>query len=316
MIPYTDLTALSDNAYKLAKLVEGGHYTNIFYYEFHEEVNPDGIYNCLEGLEEFQNRSTGTSEIFFHEGYVDEQPAVIHVALKVGDEWFIAKECGSNFYLGFGPRGILKLRDACVSRGVMGFALDERLDDWIENKFGQPRIQQEDRKNQDAGEFKVICRKLAHLTVDMQGQPQEYQGLNEENIRARMKTSFNVSFEGRVFAEAKSCKGRTDIFIQTTDKLNEHIFELKVWDGIKTLKDAIEQLQGYLAYHNNHCGIVMFSYKKSFTSVLNEVDKYLKEKYSEVDRKNENEFDFLMVHDKDEQKKVAVHLVLINLRCN
>lgn len=317
MTLFTDLSIISNNAYKLADLIEGGHYNNIFYYEFHEEVSPDGIHNCLSGLKAFQERASDSYKIFFSYGYVDELPAEIHVAVKIADEWFIAKDCGSNYYLGFGPSGILKMRKACASKGVMGFVSDENFDDWIKNKFGNPRKPlATERKNQDANQFKTICTKLGHLTVDMQNQPQEYQGLNEENIRAKMKTLLSIIFQGRIFAEAKNCKGKTDILIKTKDGLNEHIFELKVWEGIKTLEKALKQLCGYLGWHNNYCGIIVFCYRKSFTNILNEAEKYLQANFSFSYREKENEFRFRMPHQNDENKNVETHLVFINLNCN
>ncbi|MEQ8477792.1 hypothetical protein [Fulvivirga sp.] len=317
MKSFTDLSIISNNAYKLAELIENGHYNNIFYYEFHEEVNPEGIWNCLEGLEEFQKRADDSYKIFFSYGYVDELPAVIHIAVNIADEWFIAKDCGSNYYLGFGPTGILRMRNACLNKGIMGFVSDENFDDWLQNKFGKtPKPLVTDGKNQDANQFKRICAKLEHLTVDMQNQPQEYQGLNEENIRAKIKTPLNVIFQGRVFAEAKNYKGKTDILIKTKDGLNEHIFELKVWDGIKTLKDAIDQVGGYLGWHNNFCGIIVFSYHKNLTTILDKTEEYLQENFSSVNRNKENEFRFRMPHQNDDKKNVETHLVFINLKYN
>lgn len=55
-------------------------------------------------------------------------------------------------------------------------------------------------------------------------------------------TPLNVTFKGRTNAEAKNCKGKTDILVKTKDGLNEHIFELKVWNGIETLQ---KQLSNY-----------------------------------------------------------------------
>ncbi|MCX6327785.1 MAG: hypothetical protein NT144_14250 [Bacteroidia bacterium] len=43
------------------------------------------------------------------------------VAVKVANEWFIAHNCGSNYYLGYGPTGILKLREACANKNIAGF---------------------------------------------------------------------------------------------------------------------------------------------------------------------------------------------------
>ncbi|UII32822.1 hypothetical protein LVD17_03115 [Fulvivirga ulvae] len=74
MYSYTDLSIIPDNAYKFAQFIEGGCYDNIIYYEFHQEVNPAEIYNCIEGLEEFNNRSGSLHKIFFAYDLVDQVP--------------------------------------------------------------------------------------------------------------------------------------------------------------------------------------------------------------------------------------------------
>jgi hypothetical protein len=318
MTTYTDLSIYTDNAYKLADLVDGGHYDNIFYYEFHEEVDPKGIYDCIEGLKKFQKQASDSYKIFLSYDYVDELPAVIHVALKVRDEWFIARECGSNFYLGYGPSGILKLRKACADKNVTAFASDENFDDWIKKKFGKPgKPLAYERKSADTLQFEKLCKALRYLTVDMQRRPQQFQGLTEENIRDKMLTPINVSFKGRGHAESKNRKGKTDILVRTKDGLNEHIFELKVWKGISTLEEAIEQLLGYISSHNNYCGIIMFSYNKNFTAVLGEAEKYLQEKnyFDKREKFIENEFRFRLPHQTDIGKSVQTHLTFINLNC-
>lgn len=319
MTTYTDLSIITDSAYKLANLIDGGHYDNIFYYEFHEKVDPEKINDCLEGLESFQEQADEYHKIFMSYGFVDEQPAVIHVALKVRDEWFIARECGSNFYLGFGPRGILKLRKACANKKISAFASDENFEDWIKNKFGKSKKSfVYENKLEDTLQFEKLLKALERMTVEMQRRPQEYQGLNEENIRDRMLTQINVAFKGRAHAESKNRKGKTDITVRTKDGNNEHIFELKVWKGNSTLASAIEQILGYVSSHNNYCGIIFFSYNKNFTAVLSETEKYLQEKhqFDKREKFKENEFRFRLTHQTDIGNTFLTHLIFINLYCN
>ena len=317
MTTYQDISIVKNNAYRLADLINGGHYSNILYYEFHEVVDPTGIFNCLDGLDAFSERSADFYKIFLSYGYVDEEPAIIHVAVKLADEWFIAHDCGSNYYLGYGPTGILKLREACANKNVAGFASDDKFEEWLKQKFGSPKkSSKSDKKSVDQLQFERIIKSVQFLTNDIQRRPEEYQGLKEENIRDRMLTPINVTFKGRGNAEAKNCKGKTDILVKTKDGLNEHIFELKVWDGIDTLKEAIEQLQDYLSWHNNYCGIIMFCYKSDFTSILKKVEQHLTNNFNFGKRERfiQNEFRFKLQHPTEKFKHIETHLTLINLK--
>ena len=314
MTNYQDLTSIPESSYKLAELINGGHYSNIFYFEFHEAVDPSNIYNCQEGLNAFQERSQEFYKIFIKKMIVDENPAIIHIALKVGDVWFISQDCGSNFYLGFGPSGILKLRQACANKNITGFASNESFENWLKTHLRKQRNQS--KRNVDNIQFERLCRALQWLTADMQRRPGQFQGMTEENIRSKMLTTLNVIFKGRGHAESKNHKGKTDILIRTRDGLNEHIFELKVWNGIKSLEKAINQLNGYLSWQNNYCGIVLFSYNEHYTDILTEIEDYLRDKYI-FDNRNENfpnEFRFHFYLQTDQKKMILCHLCCINLR--
>lgn len=317
MTTYQDISLVTNNAYKLADLIKGGDYNNILYYEFHEMVDRAGIFNCKEGMDVFSERSADFYKIFLSYIYVDEEPAIIHVAVKLADEWFIAHDCGSNYYLGYGPTGILKLREACANMNVAGFASDDKFEEWLKLKFGSSKkSSKSDKKSVDQLQFERLIKSVQFLTNEIQRRPEEYQGLKEENIRDRMLTPINVTFKGRGNAEAKNCKGKTDILVKTKDGLNEHIFELKVWDGIDTLKEAIEQLQGYLSWHNNYCGIIMFCYKSDFTSILKKVEQHLTNNFNFGKRESfiQNDFRFKLQHPTDKFKHIETHLTLINLK--
>lgn len=320
MLTYQDISFISDNAHILARLINGRHYNNILYYEFHEIVDPTNIYNCLEGLDAFSERSSEFYQIFLSHGYVDREPAIIHVAIKLADEWFIAHDCGSNYYLGNGPTGILKLREACAKNNIIGFASNDKFEDWIEQKFGNTdKLTNSNKKElEEQIQFGKLVKAIQFLTNDLQRRPEQYQELTEENIRDRMLTYINVTFQGRGNAEAKNCKGKTDILVKTKNGLNEHIFELKVWGGIDRLKETIKQLQSYLSWHNNYCGIIMFCYQSDFTSILNKVERYLIENHN-FDKRDQhipNEFYFRLQHPTDQFKYIETYLAIINLKTN
>jgi hypothetical protein len=317
MTTYKDITLITNNAYKLAEFINDGNYNNILYYEFHEVVDQTRIFNCLEGLEEFSQRSNDFYKIFLSSGFVDEEPAIIHIAIKLADEWFIAHDCGSNYYLGYGPTGILKLREACAYKNVIGFSSCDNFDEWIKLKFGsQKKSSNSNKKSVDQNQFEKLIKAIQFLTNDIQRRPEQYQGLKEENIRDRLLIPINVTFKGRGNAEAKNCKGKTDILVKTKDGLNEHIFELKVWGGIETLKEAIDQIQGYLSWHNNYCGIIIFCYKSNFTTILKKVENYLVDnfKFNKRDKLISNEFRFKLEHPTDKFKHIETNLTFINLK--
>ncbi len=312
-----DISVITNNSYRIAEIINGGHYDNILYYEFHERVNPKGIHNCIEGLESFKERSNKYYKIFLSHGFVDEEPARINIAVKISDQWFIARDCGSNYYLGYGPRGILKLREACMNKNVLGIVSEESLDIWLKQNFNSSILESINKKeNIDLIQFDKLIKSLRFLAADMQRRPEQFIGLKEENIRDRMLTPINMVFEGRGNAEAKNCKGKTDILVRTSDGLNEHIFELKVWGGIKDLIDGIKQLKSYLSWHNNYSGIIMFCYNSNFTEILKKVEQYLSEKldYDKREKFIPNEFRFKLTHPTDEYKTVETHLILINLK--
>lgn len=317
MTTYHDLSIVTNNAYGLADLINGGNYNNILYYEFHEVVEPTGIFNCLDGLNAFSERSNDLYQIFLSNGYVDTEPAIIHVAVKLADEWFIARECGANFYLGYGPMGILKLREACANKKVASFASEDNFEDWLKQKFGgNKKLSKSNPKSAEQLQFIRLINSFRHLASEMERKPIQYQGLKEENIRDEILTKININFRGRGSAETKNCKGKTDILVKTKDGLNEHIFELKVWGGIQKLSKAILQLKSYLSWHNNNCGIIIFCYKSNFTNILNTVEQYLtnNSNFDKREKHPPNEFQFRMQHPMDKSKYINTHLIIINLK--
>ncbi len=312
-----DISLVTNNSYRIAEIINGGQYDNILYYEFHEIVNPERIYNCSKGLESFSEQSNDYYKIFLSNGFVDEEPAIIHIAVKIADKWFIARDCGSNYYMGYGPTGILKLREACANRNILGIVSEEKLDNWLTMNFPSSSIELlNSKENNDTLQFEKLVKTLRFLSVDMQRRPQEFKGLCEENIRDRMLISINALFEGRGNAEVKNCKGKTDILVRTQDGLNEHIFELKVWSGIKDLKDGLIQLKGYLSWHNNYSGLIMFCYNSDFTQILNKVEEYLSSEFgfNKRERYIKNEFRIKLTHPKDTDKEFETHLIFINLK--
>lgn len=57
MNKYIDVTRDTMAAYRLAKAIEGGHYSNIIYFEFHRPYNIDDPVYDSNRLSSFQEKS-------------------------------------------------------------------------------------------------------------------------------------------------------------------------------------------------------------------------------------------------------------------
>ena len=313
MIPYIDLTAHPDAAYKLAEMINGKQYNNVLVYEFHEWLDPMNFDDEL--VEEFSNRSYEFYDNFLAEGIVDETAAQISVVAKIAGEWFIAEDCGSNYYLGYGPHGILKLREACYKNGIIIIHTTSDFKEWVKARFGSQKARKYDINSQEEFQFAKIIRMFTLFTVEMQRRRNQYQDIKEEDIRDKMLPVINTIFKGRGNGEAKSGNGKTDILIRTKNGENEHIFELKIWKGIKSLVKTIEQLSGYLSYHNRNAGILIFCLNKDFSQILKATEKHLSANYSSITmpKGRENEFQFKLKYPSDQYKNINVYISFINL---
>ena len=291
---------------RLADVINGGHYKDVLYYEFHHALdNEKPIYNS-DKLSSFYEQSKNYYKNII--GDADQFEAEIDIAIKLGDQWFIMKHCGANYYLGFGPQGILSLRKACTKKNIPIFVFEDRIDNWLDSESPSDAVIE---KN----EFGRSVNIIRNMTAQFERTPQEYQAINEESVRDRLLAPINGAFEGRAHAEAKSRAGKTDILIRTVNGNNEFIFELKVWKGISSFVGAVTQLSSYLAPNNNFCGVLMLCYNKSFGKILKDTEKYIEENFTSISHREENrkEFKFRMQDKTDSFKKITVTLMFVNL---
>lgn len=303
-----DLTRATMAPYRLAEIIEHGNYSDVVYFEFHSPLNPENTVYESSRLSSFHEASQDYYSTVISNSYPDEFEAVIDVAIKLGSQWFILRQCGANYYLGFGPQGILKLRNACSIRRIPIIISEDKIDEWLKN-------QSMDKATDVQNEFEFIVNIIRNMGADFERRPIEYRGIKEESIRDRLLAPINGALQGRAHAESKNRKGKTDILIRTKDGNNEFIFELKVWNGPSTVENTINQLSGYLSWNNKNAGIVMINYKKDFTRVLNTTRKVLHEKFElmEPEIGIEREYRFRLWNNSDNQKHTDVTLMFINL---
>lgn len=309
-----DLTTKPDAAYKLASTISEISTNDIAIYEFHDEVNPEGILNCESGHRLFREKTSEFFKRFISVGLstLDEFPANIHIAVRINDHWFLAEDCGSNYYMGYGPGGIFKLREAGCKKGALLVHTDENFKKWI-GRTSAKRILKDTLKGKEEREFNGILKQIMEFAYKAQDQRETFREMKEEMLRDYIVTIFTPKF--KAYGEVKCGKGRTDIRIDTKRGNYSYIFELKIWKGIKVLQEAISQLQTYISWQHNYAGIVIFYKDKQFTQTFNSARKYLNDNYQSVELDGSRKQEILVKcpYGSDEHKQILIHFVFICL---
>lgn len=92
-------------------------------------------------------------------------------------------------------------------------------------------------------------------------------GMDEETIRNLLLVSLNAQFKGTAAGELFNGAGKTDILVRERDR-NVFIGECKVWDGARTVTDALDQLLGYLVWRDTKAALLMFIRTKDVTATV------------------------------------------------
>ncbi len=91
--------------------------------------------------------------------------------------------------------------------------------------------------------------------------------LTEEQIRDLLLVNLNAQFEGRAGGEVFNGAGKTDILIREGDR-NVFIGECKIWKGPKTIRDALDQLLGYLVWRDTKAALLLFIRSGNVTETI------------------------------------------------
>ncbi|MFI6522602.1 hypothetical protein ACIBF1_44115 [Spirillospora sp. NPDC050679] len=91
--------------------------------------------------------------------------------------------------------------------------------------------------------------------------------MDEERIRDLLLLGLNAQFQGAAAGEVFNGAGKTDILIREDDR-NVFIGECKIWDGPKTIDEALNQLLGYLVWRDTKAALLIFIRNKNVTAVI------------------------------------------------
>jgi hypothetical protein len=104
------------------------------------------------------------------------------------------------------------------------------------------------------------------MSVYIERNPTTFAALDEEGIRDHFLLQLNGHFKGGATGETLNGFGKTDILVRVGDR-NIFIAECKFWHGQEKFGEAIDQLLGYLTWHDCKCALLIFNRNKGTTAV-------------------------------------------------
>lgn len=122
-------------------------------------------------------------------------------------------------------------------------------------------------------EILAVCRSMSLV---MERSPQAFASMGEEDLRTHFLVQLNGQFEGAATGETFNGIGKTDILVRYRDR-NIFIGECKVWKGPDSLRGAIDQVLGYLAWRDTKAAILLFNRNKDFSAVVEQVPGVVRE---------------------------------------
>ena len=150
--------------------------------------------------------------------------------------------------------------------------------------------------------------------------PEAFSSMEEEWLRDVILGMLNAVFEGDATGESFVKKGKTDIRLKMNIEGGILSGECKFWGGQKLYQETIDQHFNYLTYSQNFAIQITFSKNKNFSEVLQNAknastnhDTYVKNSLQEIETQH-----FVTYHTfrDDEQKKIQVHHILVDLSTN
>jgi hypothetical protein len=194
-------------------------------------------------------------------------------------------------------------------------ASEQDMADWLKEQFGPPKGSKVvQAQKQESIQFERLVNSIQSFCVGLSRRCRtEGFSLKEEQLRGQLLPMLDGVFRGRSNGEALNGSGKTDIMVRTKNGRNEHIFELKVWKGVKSLRDVVRQLSTYLTWHNDHAGILMIVRENGFSAILTKSEESLKNDpmVSSLHEHGKTSFRFKLKYPKDPGKVINIHLEMV-----
>ena len=160
----------------------------------------------------------------------------------------------------------------------------------------------------DMKEYEHILSVISNMVVVMERSPRAFSGMSEEDLRQHFLVQLNGQYEGQATGETFNFEGKTDILIRVEGK-NIFIAECKFWRGPASLREALDQLLGYVSWRDTKTALLIFNREKSFSSVFDKIPEAIKAHPNfkrEVSYDSETGFRYIFHHRDDKNKELIL----------
>jgi hypothetical protein len=110
----------------------------------------------------------------------------------------------------------------------------------------------------------------------MERSPSAFASMGEEHLRDHILVILNAQFEGQATGETFNRAGKTDILVREKDR-NVFVAECKLWNGPRSLTDAIDQVLRYTCWRDTKVAVIVFNRRKDISTVLAAIPKAVTE---------------------------------------
>jgi hypothetical protein len=139
--------------------------------------------------------------------------------------------------------------------------------------------------------------------------PSMTSNLDEEKIRDLLLVFLNAQFEGAAAGEVFNAAGKTDILVRADDR-NVFIAECKIWNGPKTIRDALKQLLSYLTWRDTKAALLVFIRSGEPTVIISKTISEIKghPNYKRTPRAGEDgeRYDFVLHANEDPSREIRL----------
>lgn len=166
-------------------------------------------------------------------------------------------------------------------------------------------------------DYEDILDLLKHQCTTFERTPAVYNKIGEEDLRDILLSALNCVYKGNASGECFRKKGKTDICIEYENRA-AFVTECKLWNGKKTLYDALDQLQSYLTWRDTKTSLILFSKNKNFFSVLEEIKLNLTliENYIRFAEIEKNIFELIVKSKNNNNQSITITVMAFDISLN
>jgi hypothetical protein len=166
------------------------------------------------------------------------------------------------------------------------------------------------------GDVVLLVDFTEQYTRQFETAPKTYAKMDEEELRDLLVGMMNANYPGAATGETFSKLGKTDISLRV-DSGHVLVCECKFWSGPKACGEALEQLFGYLAWHQNYGVLIHFCKLKDMTKAVSEAKKVISEHptfaVGTLHSHSDTRLTSRHVHPQDADKSVEIHHLFVDL---